>query len=375
MTVMQKMISTDRYLSKIYKDVKNEIYQNINIETEKIQAKQLQAFLTQIKYMQKQYATTGHISIDENFPFSSFWKRSEQLAMMRLLYTTNPKLFTEGNFIKDFKGLDNQGYELGESLEVGFARVVRTVAAKVSGQSYESTQGKIISKVGNLQTQIPDLINSSDQFMKQIFKECYEKASQELKKNPAGQSYVHSVSGKIDNVGLTSEFVMSVSADGMDKDILMALKNATFTAKNYLSTYELKFGQTNPFRVFATVAPNGQDTVGRYYRMINCFKSHENYHQTAPTTFYRIRAIYELTGAKMRYTEKTLREHNMLSDLLVGQYAKFLIWNTPYSEIKVIPTSLIVKNLIDSATAVMPDNWRDALYGPISLSQKSLANI
>ena len=70
----------------------------------------------------------------------------------------------------------------------------------------------------------------------------------------------------------------------------------------------------------------------------------------------------------MRYTEKTLREHNMLSDLLVGQYAKFLIWNSPYGDIKVIPTSLIVKNLIASATAAMPDNWRDALYGPISLS-------
>jgi hypothetical protein len=53
---------------------------------------------------------------------------------------------------------------------------------------------------------------------------------------------MHSVQGKIDNVGLTAEFVASVSVEGMDRDIVMALKDATFTAKNYLSTTELKFG-------------------------------------------------------------------------------------------------------------------------------------
>jgi hypothetical protein len=68
---------------------------------------------------------------------------------------------------------------------------------------------------------------------------------------------MRSVQGKIDNVGFTSEFALSVDVTGMDKDIVNALKDATFTDKNYLSTTELKFGQTNPFRVFATVAPEG----------------------------------------------------------------------------------------------------------------------
>jgi hypothetical protein len=56
-------------------------------------------------------------------------------------------------------------------------------------------------------------------------------------------------------------------------------------------------------------------------------------------------------------------------------YAKYLIWNTPGSpDIRVIPTSRIISTIIDNTDSAfqLPDNWKDAMYGPISLSQKSI---
>lgn len=234
-----------------------------------------------------------------------------------------------------------------------------------------------------MHTQVPDLNVEATDIMREIFSECYRQASVAMKEYNKADADVeasnargmHSVQGKIDNIGLTAEFVAGVNVSGMDKDIVMALKDATFTAKNYLSTTELKFGQTNPFRVFATVAPSGDSTPGRYARMLNCFEEHDAIHSSAPTTFYRLRAIYELTGARMKYTEKTLTSNPAIKQLLQGQVAKFLIWNTPYGDIHVIPTRRIVDNVIESASMAMPENWRDALYGPIKLPQSALSEL
>lgn len=383
MSVMTKMISTDRYLYQIYRDVKAEVKQQSDLRTEMSQARKLEAVLTQVKYLQKKYAQTGKVSIDDsdNFPFATFWSKAEQIAMMKQLYETNSKLFTKGAFIDTFSGSESQAYQLGESLEAGFARFVRTVAANASNQSYADTKGVIKSKVGGLHTQVPDLIGETNEIMKAIFNDCYQQASVAMKQYkksselPGNAKGMHSVQGKIDNIGLSAEFVASVEVQGMEKDVLMALKDATFTAKNYLSTTELKFGQTNPFRVFATVAPSGESTAGRYARMLNCFEEHGDVHASAPTTFYRIRAIYELTGARMKYTEKTLISNPAIRNLLEGQIAKFLIWNTPYGQIHVIPTRKIVDTVIDSATMAMPKDWRDALYGPVTIPQSALQNL
>lgn len=381
MSVMKKMISTDKYLSQIYKEVKSEIRKSSNLNTEISQARKLQALLRQVKYMQKQYGSFGNISIDDNFPFASFWSKAEQIAMMNALYQINPKLFTEGTFINTFKGSESQSYLLGESLEIGFARLVRSIAAKASNQTYAGTEGVVKSKVGGLHTQVPDLNKTTNDIMSNIFNQCYQEASQQMKQYkgntelPQGMRGMHSVQGKIDNIGLTAEFVASVSVEGMDRDIVMALKDATFTAKNYLSTTELKFGQTNPFRVFATVAPAGEDTVSRYSRMLNCFEDHGAIHSSAPITFYRLRAIYELTGARMQYTDKALSQNSAIRQLLEGNVAKFLIWNTPYGDIRVIPTRKIIDNVIESAAQAMPKGWQDALYGPIVLQQSDLSNL
>lgn len=128
------------------------------------------------------------------------------------------------------------------------------------------------------------------------------------------------------------------------------MRYATFTSKNYASLKEIKLGNTNPFRVFASVSPMGAiNTYNRFNRMISCFKKHETNHSMAPAYFYKIRAIYELTGARQTYLNSDGTIDNKLS------YAKFLIWNNPGSEtVRVIPTSKIIYNIINSIDKLMP---------------------
>ena len=157
------------------------------------------------------------------------------------------------------------------------------------------------------------------------------------------------------NIDISSE------CSEIEKDIIDCLSNATFTDKNYINTYNIKFGQTNPFRVFTTA---GGD-YSKYERMINCFASHStSIHEKGPTYFYKLRAIYELTGAGMKYVDEAKS----------FGFAKFLIWNTPCTdEIRVIPTARIVKNLIDNIEN--PKDWKAAAYGPIHLLQLDLKKL
>ena len=88
--------------------------------------------------------------------------------------------------------------------------------------------------------------------------------------------------------------------------------------------------------------------------------------------FYRIRAIYELTGYGTRYVNAKL------NDIFKGRGADFLVWNNPINkdEIRVIPTQAIIQDLIaNAANEALPKNYKDALFGPINLSQTDLKNI
>ena len=70
--------------------------------------------------------------------------------------------------------------------------------------------------------------------------------------------------------------------------------------------------------------------------MITCFENHQNRipDNESPVLFYRIRAIYELTGYGTRYV------NTKLNDIFKGRGADFLVWNNPINkdEIRVIPT-------------------------------------
>lgn len=358
-------INTEQFLSNLYMENKKELHQQAKLGVEDMKAKKLEAFLNLVKSVQK---NNGDISQGE---FSRFWTKAEQITLLNELQ----KVYNgNGAFFENLLGLTSSNpNELGNALEHGMARIIKTFEAKITGINYKDTK---VHNVGGMQTNIPDLVDIGKDVVKQSFNKMYSTAAQNLReykgKKGTGISYSPQVQGKIDIEGLYGDLQVSLNGQ-LEADIYDALSNASFTLKNYISTSDLKLGQTNPFRVFATVAQNsGEDIIYRYVRMYNCFKGHSgNEHPMAPIYFYRLRAMYELTGSKMAYTNT----NNALSQILSGQYAKFLIWNNPNGNIRVISTMRIIKSIFDAADFALPNNWKDALFSPIILPQTSLEDI
>lgn len=370
-------ISTVEYLSSIHSSLLSKIHKN-KITKEDAQALKIQTFLRQIKYIQ-QYGQIQNGKIDfssmSNFPFSNMWSQMSQMTLMNELYAANSHIFEYNllNKTKEFGG-EVQSNKLGSYLELGLVQVLNTLESSVTGQTYEDVKSKNqMFRIGQQHTQIPDLISSVDSIMKEEFQAAYIKTQEALKKYKHDDSniatFVPSVEGKIDVAGYTASIAIGgyTNLSPYTRSILSALKGATFTAKNYISTKELKFGQTNPFRIFATVAPNGTHTTARFYRMINCFQSHEQQHSDGPTLFYRIKAIYELTGIGMQY------KNSAFNNIFFGTGAKFLVWNNPVGEIYVISTQKIIDEIIEkSLEELLPKNWKDALFGPVVIPQSML---
>ena len=377
---MNNTESTEKFLFKIHNQIKNDIQKSSKRKSEEIKAKKLQVFLRQIKFLQNQYKNNNSINLeDPNFPFSNFWKKADQIALLNSFDSL------KGSSVISGLNLINQPSDivsLGSELEIGLSRVIKSFESVVTGHDYKESKSSI---VGGAHTQIPNLINEADKDMKKMLADLYKETQKNLKAykkdNSSTADYIHSVQGKIDNVGLRGNIILKSELTNMEKDLINILKEATFTDKNYLSTKELHFGQTNPFRVFMTVVPNKIDAIGRFSRMINCFEEHAStIHFNAPIYFYRIRAMYELTGIKMKYTNSTIdnwlsKNDQALIKIITGQYAKYLVWNTPYDDIYVIPTRSIVEDLIIDSQNMLPKDWKDALYGSISIKQKDLKNI
>ena len=189
---------------------------------------------------------------------------------------------------------------------------------------------------------------------------------------------------KTDNVGLDYNITITATSTLLEK-VVSALSMATFTDKNYLSTQTLHLGQTNPLRVFMVVA-NGDSTykLYRYARMLNCMANHHNKsgHEQVPATFYRIRAIYELTGGKQRVGNNNSFLEDKIADIIQGaNRAKYLVVNSPKADgyLRVIPTADIVDtieyNLYFSRVQSSGDflvsgnkmSMEQALYSDISL--------
>lgn len=374
-------IDTAQYLANIHSSLLAEI-RSKKLEGENAKALRIQTFLRQIKYIQSNgLAQNGSLNLagDANFPFSPLWSHMSQITLMESLYAANPHIFEYNLFnkIKDSPGSGVKSYKLGSYLELGIAQVLNTLESAVTGVSYQTVKSNNATvKMGTQHTQVPDLINATDEIMKSEFNQVYtasQKALKQYRNDDSGiGTFMPSVEGKIDIAGYTASLTASGSTTltPYTKSILNALKGATFTAKNYISTQELKFGQTNPFRIFATVAPSGANSVGRFQRMVNCFQSHNAYHSDAPITFYRIKAIYELTGIGMQYT------NSVFNTIFGGSGAKYLVWNNPVGEIYVIPTQKIINELIEAAAEeILPKNWQDALYGPVVLPQVDIAKL
>ena len=77
-----------------------------------------------------------------------------------------------------------------------------------------------------------------------------------------------------------------------------AFSEATFSAKSYKNGNYINIGGTSAFKVFLAVAEGSyNEKFYRYCRMLNCLHHHRGFHDESKAYIYRIRALYELTGA------------------------------------------------------------------------------
>lgn len=371
-----KNIDTQEYLIHLYNNVKSQTANDLYFTDEKLKAKKLENFLRLVKDIQN---SKGQIS--DKTAFSEFWSVFEQKALIAALNdVTGGKLINEN--LLNFKS--NNIFDQGEALERGIAQIIKgmQVLHEENARDLYEKDISIQSKTGMFQTQIIDLADIVDQKAKKTIDKFYNKTYQELKKSKKKETnkkvVMTKVFGKTDNYGISADIKIEATSQ-IEKDIIDCLREATFTDKNYSSNKDILLGQTNPFRVYMTLG-NGRQHYNRWHRMFNCFELHYNTgfkHLEAPSYFYRLRAIYELTGFNMKYFSN--RNQELANRLTGAGRAKYLIWNIPGSDsIRVIPTSLIVANILDSENFIndnIKKNLNQAIYGPIYIKQPSLKDI
>ncbi len=385
-------INTADNLNNIYTNLINQIkdkqrqhYQNNSLNDK---AKTIENFLKAIKQYQQLFQQQLQENPKKNPKdiMKKFWAENEYGALIQTLYEANPHIleFNLLNKIKESTDQEVLSYKLGSYLEWGLTEILNTYEAAMSGRKYsevkESNKG-IINVGGSHIVGTKQLVDEANKIMQNEYNEMYQIMQKSLKEYNQQNidkiaEYMPSVQGKIDINSFQSitEIRSDLKLKPQAKEVLKALSGATFTAKNYISTSQLHFGQTNPFRVYTIVAAQQEDIIGHFYRMITCFENHQNRipDNESPVLFYRIRAIYELTGYGTRYV------NTKLNDIFKGRGADFLVWNNPINkdEIRVIPTQAIIQDLIaNAANEALPKNYKDALFGPINLSQTDLKNI
>lgn len=390
--------NTERYLKKIYSRITGEVGGKKNSSNvEDIQkAKTIQNFLRDIKKIQ------SNIQKGKELNSKDMWQGVENEMFMEHLYNLNPKLFTEFNLISEptSTGLKFSS-DLGNLLEIDLNRAMKVVEASMKGATnnneYEEYWNSQATKkgVGNKKVQLNDLLaieiegvdlsQIPNAIVREELLQAYNMMNKDLqRKNKSGNikhaSFIPQVSGKVDTLGIQPSFTIDIKLELEIRDyaikLVEALKGASFTAKNYISTSVIHFGNTNPVRILEAISGDrGEELINRFFRMRSCFQQHNsNNHVQAPGYFYRSRAIYELTGVGLTYVDKMSEE---LKKML--GHAKFLVWNNPFGDILVIPTSIIVKQiiakLVKNEQKDLPLDWKEALYGDISIPQISLQNI
>lgn len=359
--VSPREMNTEDFLKKSYEFTKRSMSQKLRArDTSEKQAKKLEEFFQSIQNRQ-----LGNPI--ENIQMSELLDALEQI---------NPQLFNSMKYL--FTTPDNYGDSNdahGKYFEGVIAEAVATAENYFAGNKTMTISGSS-KKAGTASVNLIDLAKNLDEDTKNLMNDIYQKTAQEMKKDSeAASSTIKGVSGKADIIGIQQNYtIQKTSHLELDEEIYDALLNATFTAKNYMSNTQIELGSTNPFRVFMTMIPLGGATskIQRYYRMLACKQKHfPDKHPDAPKYFYRLRAIYELTGGKSNYT------NTVLNKLIGGNYTKFLVLNLQ-GYIRVIPTQSVIKELIDNIDDDQFNkdiDWQKALYGRIRINQNKFSEI
>ena len=240
--------------------------------------------------------------------------------------------------------LMQQGYSIPE------LQTLFTTPGTKGGFAFEKGLGLVIlSFLKNLTTddiQLKDLIiggdnaniaidNWSGELTQQLFKKIgtqtekyFEEESQKEK-----YTYLQDVSGKIDVQGMTVKVTYAMTPE-VEK-IYTLLKDATFTAKSYITDY-LGMGKSDLYR--AIVGPllelgyDQRTSESALYAGLELLKKGN---ANVASHFYHLRFLYELTGYGLKYGGRDLGT------------AKYLIYNNPNGDIYVKATSELVAEIIE----------------------------
>ena len=373
--------ATPDYLNKLLNEYRNLMRPKDTLKKEQEDAKLLEDVLNGIKKIQSYNSqnASGQKPISDIISDLSLAQLLEQLSQV------NPNLFKGTGLITSSS---DKAYQ-GKLLEDFMSEFITSIDALFTNQSFNyvnstnnyHSSGKMLDNINtkNFITDLGDnIINQTfgevtkfttekifnlgslkSSTMKNIGKttEDRQKANidipgltQQVMIKGKDSYNVGSKMIKTDNVGLDYNITITATSTLLEK-VVSALSMATFTDKNYLSTQTLHLGQTNPLRVFMVVA-NGDSTykLYRYARMLNCMANHHSKsgHEQVPATFYRIRAIYELTGGKQRVGNNNSFLEDKIADIIQGaNRAKYLVVNSPKADgyLRVIPTADIVDTI------------------------------
>ena len=368
--------NSESHLASIYSEMKNSLAKKKINKSEQQKAKTLEDFLKELKKIQENLNKNNVSGKDK---IAEAIEELTQDSIFNTLYRMCPQLFTSGFLITKEKSNNATGL----LLEEGIANLIKsfgqiaidntknlTKEQKINIDLFLNNQVNTGQATFNL-TEIPDaiaqerLVETWNQTREQFHK--VSKSTKEfkyLKTMPA-------IQGKIDVQGLRGNLNLNISTD-IDQGIIATLQDATFTLKNYTSTNDIHLGKTNPFRVYVAAGANTYNFP--WVRIVNCLEHHsKDLHPKTGDYFYRIRAIYELTG----YNKNgSLSYNNPLFNYLSGEHAKYLIFNQGYigGVIRVIPTSSFVINdsVIDNLS--IPTSVDKILYGPISIPQSTIVD-
>lgn len=373
--------ATPGYLNKLLNEYRNLMRPKDTLKKEQEDAKLLEDVLNGIKKIQSYNSQNA----SDQKPISDIISDLSLAQLLEQLSQVNPNLFKGAGLITSSS---DKAYQ-GKLLEDFMSEFITSIDALFTNQSFNyvnstnnyHSSGKMLDNINtkNFITDLGDnIINQTfgevtkfttekifnlgslkSSTMKNIGKttEDRQKANidipgltQQVMIKGKDSYNVGSKMIKTDNVGLDYNITITATSTLLEK-VVSALSMATFTDKNYLSTETLHLGQTNPLRVFMVVA-NGDSTykLYRYARMLNCMANHHSKsgHEQVPATFYRIRAIYELTGGKQRVGNNNSFLEDKIADIIQGaNRAKYLVVNSPKADgyLRVIPTADIVDTI------------------------------
>ena len=406
-------VNTPTYLSSLLEVYRAAARPNGIITNKEVQdAKLLEKVLNGIKQIQNNYTKKMSFSTESLVEIVQDQALAE---LFNQLYTINPGLFIGGGLIK--KGTNS--YERGALLENFMNEFITTIdyafqnmempygplpQTHRSGQLVDNINMKnLITNIGGefIDSATKTAINNLSRFIYKVGQEKKDSGSTttERRKNNLEATTIYTqvkengrvgaIQGKqikADNTGLNYNISITATATMLNQ-VVNALSMATFSDKNYLSTDFIGLGKTNPYRVFLTVADG--DTgykLYRYARMLNCMAKHSKLaeHNDVPKIFFRIRAIYELTGAKQQVGNTKYAYQSVMANFIndIGR-TKFLVINNPKKQgfLKVLSTAKLAEdiemnlyfNKKQGSRSILENDERrmsmeQALYGPISMN-------